>query len=98
MHRSLSSCCPGKVVWRTPFCFEVMLYSFDLSVGRFRCEQKGCSGLLRPAVVWFGETLDSGILAQAERVLDSCDLCLVVSMGFVNSSISTSIISSSPNL
>lgn len=43
-----------------------------------RCEQKGCSGLLRPAVVWFGETLDSGILAQAERVLDSCDLCLVV--------------------
>lgn len=43
-----------------------------------RCEQKGCNGLLRPAVVWFGETLDSGILTQAERVLDNCDLCLVV--------------------
>lgn len=42
-----------------------------------RCEQKGCHGLLRPAVVWFGETLDSDILSQAEKVLDSCDLCLV---------------------
>ncbi|XP_070688724.1 NAD-dependent protein deacylase sirtuin-5A, mitochondrial-like [Pempheris klunzingeri] len=43
-----------------------------------RCEQKGCHGLLRPAVVWFGETLDSDILSSAEKVLDSCDLCLVV--------------------
>ncbi|XP_069009052.1 NAD-dependent protein deacylase sirtuin-5, mitochondrial-like [Embiotoca jacksoni] len=43
-----------------------------------RCEQAGCHGLLRPAVVWFGETLDSDILTQAETVLDSCDLCLVV--------------------
>lgn len=43
-----------------------------------RCEQQGCHGLLRPAVVWFGETLDSGILTRAEKVLDSCDLCLVV--------------------
>ncbi|XP_017292565.1 NAD-dependent protein deacylase sirtuin-5, mitochondrial isoform X1 [Kryptolebias marmoratus] len=43
-----------------------------------RCEQRGCNGLLRPAVVWFGETLDSDILSRAEQVLDSCDLCLVV--------------------
>ncbi|CAJ1061214.1 NAD-dependent protein deacylase sirtuin-5A%2C mitochondrial-like [Xyrichtys novacula] len=43
-----------------------------------RCEQKGCNGLLRPAVVWFGEALDSDILTRAEQVLDSCDLCLVV--------------------
>ncbi|XP_034035273.1 NAD-dependent protein deacylase sirtuin-5, mitochondrial [Thalassophryne amazonica] len=43
-----------------------------------RCKEVGCHGLLRPAVVWFGETLDSDILTQAERVLDSCDLCLVV--------------------
>ncbi|XP_072294722.1 NAD-dependent protein deacylase sirtuin-5A, mitochondrial-like [Eucyclogobius newberryi] len=42
------------------------------------CEQDGCRGLLRPAVVWFGETLDSGILAQVESVMDGCDLCLVV--------------------
>ncbi|XP_061739749.1 NAD-dependent protein deacylase sirtuin-5, mitochondrial [Nerophis ophidion] len=43
-----------------------------------RCNQAGCSGLLRPAVVWFGEALDSDILSQAEKVLDGCDLCLVV--------------------
>lgn len=43
-----------------------------------RCEQTGCHGLLRPAVVWFGEALDSDVLARAEQVLDSCDLCLVV--------------------
>ncbi|XP_041647985.1 NAD-dependent protein deacylase sirtuin-5, mitochondrial [Cheilinus undulatus] len=43
-----------------------------------RCEQRGCQGLLRPAVVWFGESLDSDILTRAEQVLDSCDLCLVV--------------------
>ncbi|CAG5863061.1 unnamed protein product [Menidia menidia] len=42
-----------------------------------RCEQTGCHGLLRPAVVWFGETLDSDILSRAEEALDSCDLCLV---------------------
>ncbi|KAM9795771.1 NAD-dependent protein deacylase sirtuin-5, mitochondrial [Syngnathus typhle] len=43
-----------------------------------RCEQAGCSGLLRPAVVWFGEALDSDTLSRAEKVLDICDLCLVV--------------------
>lgn len=44
----------------------------------FRCEHKGCNGLLRPAVVWFGEALDADIINQAEKVLDNCDLCLVV--------------------
>lgn len=43
-----------------------------------RCEQTGCHGLLRPAVVWFGETLDSDILTHVEKELDNCDLCLVV--------------------
>ncbi|XP_039609941.1 NAD-dependent protein deacylase sirtuin-5, mitochondrial [Polypterus senegalus] len=43
-----------------------------------RCEEKGCNGLLRPNVVWFGETLDSDILSQVEKQLDVCDLCLVV--------------------
>ncbi|XP_030628346.1 NAD-dependent protein deacylase sirtuin-5, mitochondrial isoform X2 [Chanos chanos] len=43
-----------------------------------RCERRGCNGLLRPHVVWFGETLDSDVLTAAERELDKCDLCLVV--------------------
>ncbi|XP_064409504.1 NAD-dependent protein deacylase sirtuin-5, mitochondrial [Latimeria chalumnae] len=43
-----------------------------------RCEKDDCNGLLRPYVVWFGETLDSDVLAQVEKELDICDLCLVV--------------------
>ncbi|CAM4598452.1 unnamed protein product [Leuciscus chuanchicus] len=43
-----------------------------------RCEQKGCDGLLRPHVIWFGETLDSHILTAVEKELETCDLCLVV--------------------
>ncbi|KAJ8367416.1 hypothetical protein AAFF_G00317960 [Aldrovandia affinis] len=43
-----------------------------------RCEDAGCAGLLRPDVVWFGETLDSDILTQVEQELEICDLCLVV--------------------
>ncbi|KAM6948985.1 NAD-dependent protein deacylase sirtuin-5A, mitochondrial-like [Aplochiton taeniatus] len=43
-----------------------------------RCEQSSCRGLLRPNVVWFGETLDSRVLTKVETALDTCDLCLVV--------------------
>lgn len=41
-----------------------------------RCDN--CGGLLRPAVVWFGESLDPEILSQATRALASSDLMLVV--------------------
>ena len=37
-----------------------------------------CGGLLRPAVIWFGERLDSDVLEKAEEELDNCDLCLVI--------------------
>nr|XP_057929068.1 NAD-dependent protein deacylase sirtuin-5, mitochondrial [Doryrhamphus excisus]XP_057929069.1 NAD-dependent protein deacylase sirtuin-5, mitochondrial [Doryrhamphus excisus]XP_057929070.1 NAD-dependent protein deacylase sirtuin-5, mitochondrial [Doryrhamphus excisus]XP_057929071.1 NAD-dependent protein deacylase sirtuin-5, mitochondrial [Doryrhamphus excisus]XP_057929072.1 NAD-dependent protein deacylase sirtuin-5, mitochondrial [Doryrhamphus excisus] len=57
-----------------PDTHEVQIPVKDLP----RCDQAGCSGLLRPAVVWFGEALDSDILSRAEKVLDGCDLCLVV--------------------
>jgi len=40
------------------------------------CES--CGGLLRPAVVWFGEGLDEDVLSQAGADLDECDICLVV--------------------
>ncbi|XP_030408349.1 NAD-dependent protein deacylase sirtuin-5, mitochondrial isoform X1 [Gopherus flavomarginatus] len=43
-----------------------------------RCEEQGCNGLLRPHVVWFGETLNSDILTEVENELEICDLCLVV--------------------
>lgn len=41
-----------------------------------RCQK--CSGLLRPHVVWFGESLDSDILVAAQEELQKCDLCLVI--------------------
>lgn len=41
-----------------------------------RCTK--CSGLLRPHVVWFGESLDPDILHNAQQELDNCDLCLVI--------------------
>ncbi|XP_040209676.1 NAD-dependent protein deacylase sirtuin-5, mitochondrial [Rana temporaria] len=43
-----------------------------------RCEEVDCRGLLRPNSVWFGETLDSTLLAEVEKELETCDLCLVV--------------------
>ncbi|XP_034039297.1 NAD-dependent protein deacylase sirtuin-5, mitochondrial-like [Thalassophryne amazonica] len=43
-----------------------------------RCGESDCRGLLRPNVVFFGETLDSHVLTKVEKELDSCDLCLVV--------------------
>lgn len=43
-----------------------------------RCEKSDCHGLLRPNVVFFGETLDSHVLTKVEKELEVCDLCLVV--------------------
>jgi NAD-dependent deacetylase len=37
-----------------------------------------CHGLLRPAVVWFGEMLPPAALAAAEHAIEHCDLMLVV--------------------
>jgi NAD-dependent deacetylase len=40
-----------------------------------QCE---CGALLRPHVVWFGESLNQGDLAQAYALIEECDLLLVV--------------------
>jgi NAD-dependent deacetylase len=37
-----------------------------------------CGNLLRPGVVWFGEMLPAGALADAEQAADHCDLMLVI--------------------
>jgi len=37
-----------------------------------------CSALLRPDVVWFGESLDPGVLNEAFRVAREASVCLVV--------------------
>lgn len=41
-----------------------------------RCERPGCSGLLRPGVVWFGEAIDK--LPEIGDIVDAADMCLVV--------------------
>jgi len=37
-----------------------------------------CGALLRPHVVWFGESLDSNLLQDSFRRIDACDILLVV--------------------
>ena len=37
-----------------------------------------CGGLLRPAVIWFGENLDSNVMRKATAELEKCDICLVI--------------------
>lgn len=41
-----------------------------------RCEH--CNGLLRPHVVWFGESLDPTIMERTDAALEKCDLLLVI--------------------
>jgi NAD-dependent deacetylase len=37
-----------------------------------------CAAVLRPDVVWFGESLDPGCVARAIEAVDACDVLLVV--------------------
>ena len=39
------------------------------------CPEKG---LLRPAVVWFEESLNPDVLTAADEAVGECDVCLVV--------------------
>ncbi len=41
-----------------------------------RCEM--CGGLLRPGVVWFGESIDPDILARSTQAVSECGVLLVV--------------------
>lgn len=37
-----------------------------------------CGSLLRPHVIWFGESLDEAVLDRTYKEIDKCDLCLLV--------------------
>jgi len=41
-----------------------------------RCPE--CGGMVRPAVVWFGESLEEHVLVEAFEAAEAADLCLVV--------------------
>ena len=42
------------------------------------CQLLGCGGVVRPAVVWFGETLDSGDVLRATNATQEADVFVVV--------------------
>ncbi|KAJ8727677.1 hypothetical protein PYW07_001796 [Mythimna separata] len=42
------------------------------------CQKPNCSGLLRPHIVWFGETLESSVAEKAEKAMSTCEVCLLV--------------------
>ncbi|CAG4916674.1 unnamed protein product [Colias eurytheme] len=42
------------------------------------CKKANCGGLLRPHIVWFGESLEPAVLEKAGEAMESCDICLVV--------------------
>jgi NAD-dependent deacetylase len=42
------------------------------------CPHPGCSALVRPDVVWFGENLDYRVLNQAVADSEACDVMLIV--------------------
>ncbi len=39
---------------------------------------QACQGLLRPHIVWFGESLAEEDLQQSYRALQSCEVCLII--------------------
>ncbi|XP_066259050.1 NAD-dependent protein deacylase-like [Euwallacea similis] len=41
-----------------------------------KCTQ--CGQLVRPHIVWFGESLDPSVLQMAKNLIESCDFCLVI--------------------
>ncbi len=54
-------------------------YPFDIDPGDTElpcCEE--CGGLIRPAVVWFGEVLPADAVEEAERASSSCDVFLSI--------------------
>lgn len=42
------------------------------------CKTGSCNGLLRPHIVWFGESLDPEVLSSAENAVAECDVCVIV--------------------
>ena len=57
----------------------IYIFTYAGNCNCFRCKRAKCGGLLRPHVVWFGESLDQHVLNETEQALAKCDLCLVVS-------------------
>ncbi|KAK3401597.1 DHS-like NAD/FAD-binding domain-containing protein [Sordaria brevicollis] len=46
-----------------------------------RCQESGKSSLLRPGVVWFGESLDSNMLEEVDEWIDQAPIDMVLVVG-----------------
>ncbi|CAG9794946.1 unnamed protein product [Diatraea saccharalis] len=42
------------------------------------CKKPGCGSLLRPHIIWFGESLEPEVLEKASTEMEQCDVCIVV--------------------
>lgn len=42
------------------------------------CNKPRCSGLLRPHIVWFGESLEPSVVKKAEEAISTCEVLLVI--------------------
>ncbi|MBU1626777.1 NAD-dependent deacylase [bacterium] len=51
--------------------------NFDVPISKIPPECD-CGGILRPGVVWFGESLPSDVLAKTMQALEVCDLLFVI--------------------
>lgn len=62
------------------FCVDCNEYfsseKLKQSTGVPRCDK--CNGLIRPDVVWFGETLRGDAFPNGEKAAKNCDICFVV--------------------
>ena len=67
-------------IWRTRCteCGEIKENRELPETGLPLCEHEGCGSLLRPDIVWFGESLDPRTLSRALTALDSADLIFVI--------------------
>jgi len=63
-------------IWRVR-CTECGAESGNRDVPISAPPQCACGGLLRPAVVWFGEELDKGVISAAFEAAEKADLFLV---------------------
>jgi NAD-dependent SIR2 family protein deacetylase len=68
---------------QAPWSLWFIRYTWAILPLVYRCTKEGCGGLLRPHVVWFGESLDPDVMNGADQELDQCDLCLVVRIHIV---------------
>lgn len=65
-------------LWRVQ-CTECARIAVDMSVDMGKLPRCGeCGGVLRPDVVWFGESLDGRLLNRAEEAARTCDVMLVI--------------------